>query len=154
MHTKVAVFLGFLCLSVVLSKSVAQEARPETNTSLVWSPVFNEGSEFHTPTNKPSDLPTNGHDVLQLDPVIERSSHDHHHGHMDPTFKGFWTKKIVWRPRWVKTWQEKKVYIAVWKRMWGPVVVKEWVPVPKPPPGWVKHDSRAPSYVVKKFHGK
>lgn len=64
------VFLGFLCLSVALSKSVAQEARPETNTSLVWSPVFNEGSEFHTPTNKPSDLPTNGHNVLQLDPVM------------------------------------------------------------------------------------
>ncbi|XP_061729704.1 uncharacterized protein LOC133534552 [Cydia pomonella] len=78
-------------------------------------------------------------------PVIDRSS-AHHHPH-DPTFHGFWKKKFVWRPRWVKTWQEKKVYVAVWKRMWGPVEVKEWVPVPKPPPGWIKHD--VSSYVVK-----
>ncbi|XP_026500858.1 uncharacterized protein LOC113404230 [Vanessa tameamea] len=66
----------------------------------------------------------------------ERSSHHHHES---PTFQGFWKKKFIWRPRWVKTWQEKKVYVAVWKRMWGPAEVKEWVPVPKPPPGWVKN---------------
>ncbi|KAL0902351.1 hypothetical protein ABMA27_000245 [Loxostege sticticalis] len=77
-----------------------------------------------------------------IDPVIERSSHyhytheDHHH---EPTYHGFWKKKVVWRPRWVKTWQEKKVYVAVWKRMWGPAMLNEWVPIPKPPPGWVKH---------------
>ncbi|KAI8430952.1 hypothetical protein MSG28_001061 [Choristoneura fumiferana] len=52
----------------------------------------------------------------------------------------FWKKKFAWRPRWVKTWQEKKVYVAVWKRMWGPLEVNEWVPLPKPPPGWIKHD--------------
>ncbi|XP_063369635.1 uncharacterized protein LOC134657960 [Cydia amplana] len=79
-------------------------------------------------------------------PVIDRSS-VHHHPHHDPTFHGFWKKKFVWRSRWVKTWQEKKVYVAVWKRMWGPVEVKEWVPVPKPPPGWIKHD--VSSYAVK-----
>ncbi|KAI8430950.1 hypothetical protein MSG28_001060 [Choristoneura fumiferana] len=65
----------------------------------------------------------------------------------DSTHHGFWKKKFAWRPRWVKTWQEKKVYVAVWKRMWGPLEVNEWVPLPKPPPGWIKHD--VSSYVVK-----
>lgn len=77
----------------------------------------------------------------------ERSSLHHHHEVHDPTHHGFWKKKFAWRPRWVKTWQEKKVYVAVWKRMWGPVEVNEWVPLPKPPPGWIKHD--VSSYVVK-----
>ncbi|KAI8430951.1 hypothetical protein MSG28_001060 [Choristoneura fumiferana] len=31
--------------------------------------------------------------------------------------------------------------------MWGPLEVNEWVPLPKPPPGWIKHD--VSSYVVK-----
>ncbi|XP_041987358.1 uncharacterized protein LOC121739099 [Aricia agestis] len=70
------------------------------------------------------------------EPVIERSSHHHHES---PPFQGFWKKRFVWRPRWVKTWQEKKIYVAVWKKMWGPAELKEWVPVPKPPPGWVRH---------------
>ncbi|CAG9782151.1 unnamed protein product [Diatraea saccharalis] len=70
------------------------------------------------------------------DPVIERSSH---YQHLDPTYHGFWKKKFVWRPRWVKTWNEKKIYVAVWKKMWAPAMLKEWVPVPKPPPGWLKH---------------
>lgn len=74
----------------------------------------------------------------------DRSSHHHYES---PTFQGFWKKKFIWRPRWVKTWQEKKIYVAVWKRMWGPAVVKEWVPVPKPPPGWVKSNPGA--YFVK-----
>ncbi|XP_073960195.1 uncharacterized protein isoform X2 [Choristoneura fumiferana] len=80
-------------------------------------------------------------------PVIERSSLHHHHEVHDSTHHGFWKKKFAWRPRWVKTWQEKKVYVAVWKRMWGPLEVNEWVPLPKPPPGWIKHD--VSSYVVK-----
>ncbi|CAH0716072.1 unnamed protein product, partial [Brenthis ino] len=77
-------------------------------------------------------------------PAIKRSSHHHYE---TPNFQGFWKKKLIWRPRWVKTWQEKKIYVAVWKRMWGPAVVKEWVPVPKPPPGWIKSDPGA--YFVK-----
>ncbi|CAG4955404.1 unnamed protein product [Colias eurytheme] len=72
---------------------------------------------------------------------IDRSSHYHY---APPSLHGFWKKRLVWRPRWVKTWQEKKVYVAVWKHMWSPAHVKEWVPVPQPPPGWVKH---APNYV-------
>ncbi|XP_031767419.1 uncharacterized protein LOC116413285 isoform X2 [Galleria mellonella] len=69
--------------------------------------------------------------------IIERSSHHHKVG---PSFHGFWKKKLVWRPRWVKTWQEKKIFVAVWKKMWSPAVLNEWVPIPKPPPGWIKYD--------------
>uniref|UniRef100_A0A9I2Z1T0 Uncharacterized protein n=1 Tax=Anopheles arabiensis TaxID=7173 RepID=A0A9I2Z1T0_ANOAR len=72
--------------------------------------------------------------------------HDVHHVHHDhvvvtatPQPTGFWKKKFIWKPRWVKSWQEKKVYVGVWKRVWGPVQVTEWVPIPKPPPGWTKH---------------
>ncbi|OWR46808.1 uncharacterized protein LOC133318698 [Danaus plexippus] len=68
--------------------------------------------------------------------LIDRSSRVHD---KSPNFQGFWKKKFIWRPRWVKTWQEKKIYIAVWKRMWGPAEIKEWVPVAKPPPGWIKN---------------
>lgn len=52
---------------------------------------------------------------------------------------GFWTKKVIWKPRWVKTWQEKRVYVAVWKKVWGPSEIRDWVPLPKPPPGWIPH---------------
>uniref|UniRef100_A0A1B0CYN7 Uncharacterized protein n=1 Tax=Phlebotomus papatasi TaxID=29031 RepID=A0A1B0CYN7_PHLPP len=57
----------------------------------------------------------------------------------EPWREGFWRKKIIWKPRWVKTWQTRKVYVAVWKRVWGPIELKEYVPLPKPPPGWIHH---------------
>lgn len=38
----------------------------------------------------------------------------------------------------MKSWAPKTVYVAHWKKVWGPVQLKEWVPIPKPPPGWVK----------------
>jgi Domain of unknown function (DUF4816) len=53
-----------------------------------------------------------------------------------PWLNGVWKKKFVWKPRWVKSWKEKKVYVSVWKKVWGPVEVNEWIPLPKPPPGW------------------
>ncbi|KAJ2954269.1 hypothetical protein O0L34_g2520 [Tuta absoluta] len=100
-------------------------------------------SEFNTPTTSEATEQLSNFDIASSS--IERSGHAH--VHVDPTFKGFWKKKFAWQPRWVKTWQEKKVYVAVWKRMWGPMVVKEWVPVPRPPPGWTKSDTG--SYIVK-----
>ncbi|XP_053673681.1 uncharacterized protein LOC128723941 [Anopheles nili] len=81
------------------------------------------------------------HDVHHHD--VHHVHHDVHHDHVvvsaAPQPTGFWKKKLVWKPRWVKSWQEKKVYVGVWKRVWGPVQVNEWVPIPKPPPGWTKH---------------
>ncbi|KAI5647044.1 hypothetical protein NE865_01299 [Phthorimaea operculella] len=103
-------------------------------------------SEFQTSTTSEATEPLSNINFDIAPSPIERSGHAH--VHVDPTFKGFWKKKFAWQPRWVKTWQEKKVYVAVWKRMWGPVVVKEWVPVPRPPPGWTKGD--AGSYIVTK----
>ncbi|CAH2034589.1 unnamed protein product, partial [Iphiclides podalirius] len=81
------------------------------------------------------------------DPAEDRSSR---RPIEDPKYLGFWKKKFVLRPRWVKTWQEKKIYVAVWKHMWGPVEVKEWVPIPRPPPGWLKPEPGA--YFVKSPH--
>ncbi|RVE51044.1 hypothetical protein evm_004335 [Chilo suppressalis] len=84
----------------------------------------------------------------EADPVIERSSH---YRPADPKFHGFWKKKFVWRPRWVKTWKEKKIYVAVWKKMWGPTMLNEWVPIPKPPPGWLKY---GPDHEYRAFYVK
>lgn len=55
-----------------------------------------------------------------------------------PYKNGFWQTKLIWKPRWIKSWQEKKIYVAHWKKVWGPIQVKEWVPLPIPPPGWTK----------------
>ena len=85
-----------------------------------------------------------------LNVIISFSDRSSHHHHETPKFQGIWKKKFIWKPRWVKTWQEKKIYVAVWKRMWGPAEVKEWVPIPKPPPGWVK--SNPGNYFVKVPH--
>ncbi|XP_055541251.1 knob-associated histidine-rich protein-like isoform X2 [Wyeomyia smithii] len=84
------------------------------------------------------------HTELHHHDVIEQHGNHLHHAHHDvvvstPQASGFWKKSFVWKPRWVKSWQGKKIYVAVWKHVWGPVQVSEWVPIPKPPPGWVKH---------------
>ncbi|XP_029715034.1 histidine-rich glycoprotein-like [Aedes albopictus] len=78
------------------------------------------------------------HDVVQ-------GHGDHlHHSHHDvvvatPHASGFWKKSFIWKPRWVKSWHEKKIYVPVWKHVWGPVQMSEWVPIPRPPPNWQKH---------------
>ncbi|XP_049885472.1 uncharacterized protein LOC126380248 [Pectinophora gossypiella] len=133
MRAPILVSVSFLCLLVVVDKAVAQE----TEANIIASTT----SEATVTLSDDSEHLTN--------PILERSSHAHSHVHVEPALKGFWTKKFAWRPRWVKTWQEKKIYVAVWKRMWGPAVLKEWVPVPRPPPGWIKHNSGA--YAVKKY---
>ncbi|CAD7076599.1 unnamed protein product [Hermetia illucens] len=50
--------------------------------------------------------------------------------------KGFWRKKVIWKPRMVKDWEERRYVVGIWKKVWGPVEVKEWVPFPKPLPSW------------------
>ncbi|XP_063837325.1 uncharacterized protein LOC135086525 isoform X1 [Ostrinia nubilalis] len=127
-------------IALLLLSCAAQEQGAENTTTTTKE--NNNITQQTSTENGPKLIEQN---ISELDPVIERSSHFHHHipeayyHHHQPTYHGFWKKKFVWRPRWVKTWQEKKVYVAVWKRMWGPAMLNEWVPIPKPPPGWVKH---------------
>lgn len=49
---------------------------------------------------------------------------------------GIWKKKTIWKARWVKEWKTAKVVKPVWKKVWSPVEIREWVPIPKPPPNW------------------
>ncbi|CAB0003467.1 unnamed protein product [Nesidiocoris tenuis] len=55
--------------------------------------------------------------------------HDDHHHH-EP--KGYWKKKLIWKPDWVKEWKVayKQVSKPAWKKIWKPI----WVPTTKP--GW------------------
>jgi hypothetical protein len=47
-----------------------------------------------------------------------------------------WRKHVVWKARWIKEWRQEKVWKPVWKKVWGPVEIQEWIPIPKPHPGW------------------
>ncbi|KAL0279712.1 UNVERIFIED_CONTAM: hypothetical protein PYX00_001210 [Menopon gallinae] len=47
-----------------------------------------------------------------------------------------WKKKMLWKPRWIKEWKSSNVLKPVWRKFWGPVIIREWVPIPKPPPQW------------------
>ncbi|XP_037942258.1 uncharacterized protein LOC119675142 [Teleopsis dalmanni] len=49
---------------------------------------------------------------------------------------GFWSQNVTWKSRWVKYWRTKAIYVPVWKKVWGPIVQNEWVPLPNAPPGW------------------
>ena len=49
---------------------------------------------------------------------------------------GVWRKQVVWKARWIKEWRQEKVWKPLWKKVWGPVEIQEWIPIPKPPPGW------------------
>ncbi|EEB16519.1 conserved hypothetical protein [Pediculus humanus corporis] len=68
-----------------------------------------------------------------LDPVVEKVVHINAtlSPHGDP---GIWKKKTIWKPRWVKEWKSAKVLKPSWRKVWSPVFIKEWVPIPKPPP--------------------
>ncbi|XP_065076949.1 histidine-rich protein PFHRP-II-like isoform X3 [Ochlerotatus camptorhynchus] len=84
------------------------------------------------------------HSELHHHDVVQEHGDHLHHSHHDvvvatPHASGFWKKSFNWKPRWVKSWHEKKIYVPVWKHVWGPVQTTEWVPIPKPPPGWQKH---------------
>ncbi|XP_065160821.1 uncharacterized protein [Atheta coriaria] len=54
-----------------------------------------------------------------------------------PSPGGFWKTRREWKAYWVKDWTIKKIYVPVWKHVWGPTEVREWVPtgVAKPYPG-------------------
>lgn len=56
------------------------------------------------------------------------------HVHSDIPFhsNGFWKKNWSWKGRWIKSWSARKVWVPTWKRVWGPIEIKEWVPLPPP----------------------
>lgn len=53
--------------------------------------------------------------------------------HRDANYddKGFWKKHVEWKARWVKEWHEKRIWIPFWRKIWGPIEINEWVPLPK-----------------------
>ncbi|ALC41221.1 CG15919 [Drosophila busckii] len=51
----------------------------------------------------------------------------------DPQLDGFWTNRTTWSARWVKYWRAKRIYEPVWKKVWTPTVIKEYVPLPNAP---------------------
>lgn len=59
-----------LCLTVILSETLAQEVGSETITSLGTKPVMNQGDESQTTTTETSEASLVEHNVLQLDPVM------------------------------------------------------------------------------------
>ncbi|KAL4717845.1 hypothetical protein ACJJTC_000994 [Scirpophaga incertulas] len=137
---KFLVTLG-LCFYNMLNNAYGQQNENTTSTVYMGkhAQVLQEETNL-APTQEPTDE----------GPVIKRSSLHHHE--TNPTFHGFWKKKMTWRPRWVKTWQAKKVYVAVWKKMWGPAMLTEWVPIPKPPPGWLKQKAYGHATVYAHSH--
>ncbi|GJQ65678.1 hypothetical protein Trydic_g15938, partial [Trypoxylus dichotomus] len=48
---------------------------------------------------------------------------------------GYWETKTKWKAYWVKSWIPRLIYVPVWKKIWGPINIKQWVPLPRPPPG-------------------
>ncbi|KDR21721.1 uncharacterized protein LOC110827695 [Zootermopsis nevadensis] len=73
--------------------------------------------------------------IQNTDSVINIPVGDPHAPH------GVWRKQVVWKARWIKEWRQEKVWKPLWKKVWGPVEIQEWVPIPKPPPGWEsKHE--------------
>lgn len=51
----------------------------------------------------------------------------------DPQLDGFWTNRTTWNARWVKYWRAKRIYEPVWKKVWTPTILTEWVPLPNAP---------------------
>ncbi|GLV33852.1 uncharacterized protein CBL_11264 [Carabus blaptoides fortunei] len=49
---------------------------------------------------------------------------------------GIWKKRIEWKASWVKEWEERKVIIPVWRKVWGPIEINEWLPLPKVHKTW------------------
>ncbi|KAJ8922407.1 hypothetical protein NQ315_004353 [Exocentrus adspersus] len=47
---------------------------------------------------------------------------------------GVWKSNLKWNAHWVKEWHIKKLYVPVWRKVWTPVDVREWIPFPSPPP--------------------
>lgn len=56
--------------------------------------------------------------------------------HPPEAVSGMWKKKMLWKPRWIKEWKSSNVLKPIWRKFWGPVIIREWVPIPKPPPQW------------------
>lgn len=50
-----------------------------------------------------------------------------------PHLDGFWTNRTTWNARWVKYWRAKRIYEPVWKKVWTPTILNEWVPLPNAP---------------------
>ncbi|XP_074038576.1 uncharacterized protein [Leptinotarsa decemlineata] len=46
---------------------------------------------------------------------------------------GLWKSKLQWKAHWVKDWELKKIYVPIWRKVWAPVAVREWIPFPKTP---------------------
>ncbi|EDW60074.2 uncharacterized protein [Drosophila virilis] len=53
---------------------------------------------------------------------------------VEPHLDGFWTNRTTWNARWVKYWRAKRIYEPVWKKVWTPTILNEWVPLPNAPP--------------------
>lgn len=51
-----------------------------------------------------------------------------------PETPGIWRKKLIWKARWVKEWRSEKKWHPVWRKVWSPVEIREWLPLPRPPP--------------------
>ncbi|CAB0032549.1 unnamed protein product [Trichogramma brassicae] len=56
------------------------------------------------------------------------ASDDHHH-HDDHHDKGYWKKKLIWKPGWKKIWKPAKKQI--WKPAWKKIYKPEWIPTKK-----------------------
>ncbi|XP_017958368.1 uncharacterized protein LOC108652687 [Drosophila navojoa] len=52
---------------------------------------------------------------------------------VEPQLDGFWTNRTTWNARWVKYWRAKRIYEPVWKKVWTPTILKEWIPLPNAP---------------------
>lgn len=46
---------------------------------------------------------------------------------------GLWENRVEWKARWVKEWQVKTLVFPIWRKVWGPVEIKEWIPISKTP---------------------
>jgi len=63
-----------------------------------------------------------------------------------PNSAGAWRKKLFWKPRWVQEVKADKKFRLVWRKVWAPVEIREWIPVSRPPPIFEKPEVSGPPH--------
>nr|CAD7403688.1 unnamed protein product [Timema poppensis] len=112
--TTEVVLVAVLHVSLVIARSVGDQpqstSRLQSRGDYGWDPEAGYDHHFHH------------------EPEPDHHQPDPHHHHEEP--KGYWKKKLIWKPDWVKVWKpaSKKIWKPAWKKYYKP----EWKPIKIP----------------------
>lgn len=45
---------------------------------------------------------------------------------------GIWKINTIWKYHYQKEWVAKTAYVPIWKKIWTPIEIKQWVPTGRP----------------------